>query len=261
MSKASQLLRLRRMASDAVRRTAVKSLLLSAAAMAALSTPAHALQVLDGQEGRKHVVRIPSRELTRIGIENGRLQSFRYKVDELEVQQDKEAGAVFIQPRVSDKQISVFVISASGATHELILQPVDTLPLESIVIRDPIGKRIASPRTERNIVEKASSLDQAVTRLVRVMAGAEVDPGEFRTERLNVPVALWSESQFVLRERTAARGLLGETFVLTNISTRVLRLAEQEFFKSGVIAVAVEQHILRPGETTSVYVVSGAAEE
>jgi conjugal transfer pilus assembly protein TraK len=234
-----------------------------ATVLASLAWPgaAHALQVLDGQEGRKHVVRIPARELTRIGIEGGRLQSFRYKVDELEVQQDKEAGAVFIQPRVSDKQISVFVISASGATHELILQPVDTLPLESIVIKDPLGRRNPAARGERNIVEKASSGDQAITRLVRVMAGAESDPGEFRSERLNVPVALWAEALFVLRERTSVRGLVGETFTLSNVSTKVLRLAEQEFFRSGVVAVSIEQHIVRPGETTSVYVVSNASED
>jgi len=259
MSKASPSWRTQ--GSSAVRCLVAMCLAAGCAALALMSSPAQALQVLDGQEGRKHVVRIPGRELTRIGIENGRLQSFRYKVDELEVQQDKEAGAVFIQPRVTDKQISVFVISASGATHELILQPVDTLPLESIVIRDPIGKRSAAPRGERNIVEKASSFDQAVTRLVRVMAGAEADPGEFRTERLNIPMALWAESQFTLVERTAARGLIGETFRLSNISTKVLRLAEQEFYRTGVVAVSVEQHILRPGESTPVYVVSTAPEE
>ena len=65
----------------------MKKLLLALTAALSLSSAnlAHALQVLPGESGKKHVVRIPNSELTRIGIENGRMSGFRYKLDELDV--------------------------------------------------------------------------------------------------------------------------------------------------------------------------------
>jgi len=209
---------------------------------------------LEGVEGRKHVVRVPSRELTRIAIENGRLKSMQFLVDELEVKNDIESGVAFVRPKVSDKQISLFVISASGATHELVLQPVETMPLESIVIRDPIGKRSAG-RGDKSSIEKAGSLDQSVKRLMLIMARGEKDSNDVAFERMQSQLALWNETRFVMTGRYSTRSLIGEVFSLFNVSNRVLKVAEQELFKPGVIAVAIDAHILRPGEQTDVYVV------
>jgi conjugal transfer pilus assembly protein TraK len=215
---------------------------------------AHAQQPLEGVEGRKHVVRVPSRELTRIAIENGRLKSMQFLVDELEVKNDMETGVAFVRPKVTDKQISLFVISASGATHELVLQPVETMPLESIVIRDPIGKRSAGSGN-KSAIEKAGSLDQSVKRLMLIMARGEKDSSDIAFERLQTQVSLWNETRFVATGRYSTRSLVGEVFSLTNVSNRVMKVAEQELFKAGVVAVAIDTHILRPGEQTEVYVI------
>lgn len=233
--------------------TLIRMLLLIACALAAWQ-PAHALQILDGAEGKKHVVRIPAREMTRIAIEQGRLQSMRYVTEELEVQQDKENGQVYVKPRTSEKQISVFVISSSGATHELILQPVETMPLESIVIKDPVAKRIAKGR-EASAQDRASPLDQAVKRLMLVMARKETDAPDAAFEKLEVPMTLWHGVSFVLTGRYSSYGMVGEVYRLSNVSQSVIRLAEQELFKAGVKAVAIDQLMLKPGEATDVYVI------
>jgi conjugal transfer pilus assembly protein TraK len=234
----------------------MQKVMLSVILTTALSSPfcAHALQVLDGAEGKKHLVRVPARELTRIAIENGRLAGFKYRKDELEVQQDKDAGSVYVSPLATEKQISVFVISASGATHELILQPVDTLPLESIVIRDPAPKRNAAALANSKI-ERASSFDQAVKQLMVSMARDERDQSEAAFESFDKPLALWQQTDFRHVGRYSSTTLVGDVYTLTNRSTSVMKLAEQEFYKSGVAAVALEEQLLRPGDFTKVFVV------
>lgn len=215
---------------------------------------AYAQQPLEGVEGRKHIVRVPSRELTRIAIENGRLKSMQFLVDELEVKNDVETGVAFVRPKVTDKQISLFVISASGATHELVLQPVETMPLESIVIRDPIGKR-STGRGDKSSIEKAGSLDQSVKRLMLIMARGEKDSSDVAYERMQTQLALWNETRFAMTGRYSTRSLIGEVYSLSNVSNRVMKLAEQELFKPGVVAVSIDTHILRPGEQTDVFVI------
>jgi conjugal transfer pilus assembly protein TraK len=61
--------------------------------------------------------------------------------------------------------------------------------------------------------------------------------------------------------RYEGRGLLGEKYLLQNISSAVMVLAEQEFDREDspdggqVVGVAVENHNLRPGESTNVFVI------
>ena len=77
---------------------------------------------------------------------------------------------------------------------------------------------------------------------------------------------LWPETKFALLRRYEGRGLVGEKYLLQNISAAVMVLAEQEFdrpeSKAGgqVLGVAVEHHQLRPGESTSVYVIRRGGE-
>lgn len=230
-----------------------------AAMLVGASLPAFALQPLQGEEGKKHVVRIPSREMTRIAIDGGRLASFRFRKDELDVQQDKDQGVVYVTPKVADKQISVFAISASGATHELILQPVDTLPLESVLIKDPPARRVGKS-SEASVVDKASSFEQSIKRLMLIMLRGERESPEASFEAMDQPLALWNETSFRQVARFSTRTLVGDVFWLKNISSQPMKLAEQEFYKQGVLAVSIDSSLLRPGEATPVFVIRGGAQ-
>ena len=198
---------------------------------------------------------IPASELTRIGLDGQKMKGFRFKLDELEVDQDKEAGAVYVQPIVKDKAISVFVISASGMTHELILRPVPKLPLESIVIKEPLARLARKGPNAVPAIDKAGSLEISVKRLVTAMAREDESLPDVQVEKLNIPVALWKESQFVMVGRYSTRALVGESFKLMNTSPKPMRVAEQELYKAGVVAVVVESQILRSGEETNVFVI------
>lgn len=209
--------------------------------------------VLDGVEGKRHEVNIPATELTRIAIEGVRMRSVKFNFEELEVDQDKAAGTIYIKPTVQNKKISIFVLSTTGATHELVMNPTAGMPLESIVIREP-GSRTRGGQSGPSI-EKAGALEVSVKRLITSMAKEEESSAEVSFERLNVPVVLWRESRFVMVGRYSTRSLIGEAYKLMNTSGRLMRIAEQELYKRGVVAVVVESQILRPGEESNVFIV------
>jgi len=49
--------------------------------------------------------------------------------------------------------------------------------------------------------------------------------------------------------------MIGERYRLFNVSDKPMRVAEQEFYKKGVLAVAVRDLNLDPGRSTVVFVV------
>jgi conjugal transfer pilus assembly protein TraK len=91
-------------------------------------------------------------------------------------------------------------------------------------------------------------------------------PADIRVDEINQPMQLWAEARFALMRRYEGRGLLGEKYLLHNISQALMVLAEQEFDRPDsraggqVIGVAVENHQLRPGESTNVFVIRRGGE-
>jgi conjugal transfer pilus assembly protein TraK len=92
--------------------------------------------------------------------------------------------------------------------------------------------------------------------LLVAMASDRAAP-DVRVEEVGRPIQLWTEAKFSLMRTYEGRGLIGEKYLLTNISNQTMVLAEQEFDRpeGGVIGVAVENLNLRPGDSTSVYVI------
>lgn len=92
-------------------------------------------------------------------------------------------------------------------------------------------------------------------------------PASTAIKRSITPMELSAEVAFSLIRRYEGRGLVGEKYLLQNVTSSVMVLAEPEFdrpdSKSGgqVIGVAVEHHNLRPGETTSVFVIRRGGEQ
>ena len=233
-----------------------KNLIVMLAGLVLAVSNAFALKVIDSSGNEKKNVDIPASELTRIGVDGQKMKGFRFKLDELEVDQDKEAGAVYIQPLVKDKPISVFVISSTGTTHELILNPVAGLPLESIVIKEPnFRPKLKGDSVGVSPIEKAGALEVSVKRLILAMAREDSSQPDIQYDKTNTTVALWKETQFVMVGKFTTRSLTGESFKLLNTSAKPMRVAEQELYKPGVVAVTVESQILRTGEETNVFIV------
>jgi conjugal transfer pilus assembly protein TraK len=191
---------------------------------------------------------------------------------EIIVECDRDKGEIYVRPvaiagdgsAAAGKPVNLF-ISSLQATYTLILRRADT-PADTILIRDrsavaaPIDGRAASGPSS-----PSAHHVRAMKALLVAMASDRVPP-DVRVDDLNQPVQLWAEARFALMRRFEGRGLSGEKYLLQNISATVMVLAEQEFdrpdSKAGgqVLGVAVEHHQLRPGESTSVYVIRRGGE-
>lgn len=231
-------------------------IIVTAACLGCAYGPVWAQQVVDASDGKARIVNVAQRDPSRIAVDGGRIVNVVYDENDLAATVDKDSGQVFVTPRVT-RPISVFVVTEK-ATHPLLLQPQD-IPLQTILIRETRrnpgddGRPLA-----RVVIERAGAHDLAVKRLLAAMARGE-RPVEFSVRTINQPVALWQEALFILVERYEGRTLIGERYRLTNTSSVPMRLAEQELYKDGVVAISIELHRLEPGQSTDVFVLRQAS--
>jgi conjugal transfer pilus assembly protein TraK len=207
--------------------------------------PAHALQVVEGVEGRTHFVNVSSRDANRIAIEGGRILRLYGGEGQLAAQPDEHLGQVLLRP-AGDDPVSLFVVSESGRTYTLVLRPQD-IPAENIVIREA---RALPPAR----LEKADAFHRAIKGMLRALAGKDAESG-LEVRKTWDEVRLWAGTRLVLTETHSGAALAGEKYRLFNLSGQPLRVAEPEFYKTGVLAVAVAAHEIPPGGSTEVYVV------
>ena len=251
------------------------------ASMTAL--PARALQLVEASDGAAVEAILSIREPTRIRIEGasitdvfGNIHSSQCGLPaalpaspsmtpagtgsspinpagEIALTCDRDKGEIYVRP-VGDsaKPINLFVASAN-ATYTLLLRRSDT-PADTIVIRDRTPKALkhapsASAGPSPNQV-------RAMKALLGAMASDRVPP-DIRVEETHGTLPLWNEVRFSRVRQYEGRGLVGEKYVLQNISDAPMVLAEPEFDREpgNVVGIAVEYHNLRSGESTSVYVI------
>ena len=231
---------------------ATKKILL-AAAFALASLNASALQTVEPVEGQNSFVKISAKETTRLYIDGGKIRSLIATDGELTVEKDDERGQLFLRPAVLNKPINVRVIASSGTTYNLVMQAVD-IPQEDIVIREPFNLRADRNAAAGGKKGAASGMDRNVRSLVAAMA-LEEPPSNVEVRSTKQEFALWENTHFVMIAVYNERELVGEKYVLTNIGKTSMRLVEQELYRKGVVAVAIENMQLDPGQATNIYVV------
>jgi conjugal transfer pilus assembly protein TraK len=167
---------------------------------------------------------------------------------------DLDKGEIYVRPAGTNpsKPINLFV-SSPRATYTLLLRPAQ-MTADTLILRD---RRLESTDAVSPTVKPQPAIHvRALKALLVAMAGGP-KIGAVQVEQMDRPVALWQESDFRLVRRHEAQALLGETYRLRNTGASPMVLAEQEFDRDGVLAVAIEQHNLRPGEATLVHVIRG----
>lgn len=226
-----------------------------AMACAFAAAPTFALQIVEPVEGQNAFVKISAKENTRLYIEGGKIRTLLATDGELTVEKDDERGQLFIRPIVLDKPVNVRIISASGSTYNLVMQAVD-IPQEDIGIRESVAVRADRAQAAGSSGKKATgnSIDRAVRSLVAAMA-LEEPPAHVDVRPTKQVFELWENTHFMMTAVYNEREFVGEKFVLTNTGKTPMRLAEQELYRKGVIAVAIENMQLEPGQSTNIYVV------
>lgn len=173
---------------------------------------------------------------------------------------DLAKGEIFVSPVPGslvakgkpNKPINIFV-STEKATYTLVLRPAD-LPADTIVLVDKSIRTGDASIKQR--AGKSSTHVRALKEMLLVMSGAR-SADDISIEEVGQERQLWREARFVHLRRFAGRGLAGDAYLLTNVSSQPMVLAEQEFDREGggVLGIAIERMNLLPGEQTPVYVI------
>jgi conjugal transfer pilus assembly protein TraK len=244
--------------------------------------PTHALQVVDARDGVTAEALLSAKEPTRIRIDGapisdvfGNIHSSNCAAPtpttgvantatpavnpagEIVLECDRDKGEIYVRPIGNGaKPVNLF-ISSPHATYTLMLRRSDT-PADTIVIRDRSsrGPMAADAGPFTGPLGRSASHVRSLKAMLTAMASDRV-PVDVRVEEVNRPVQLWAEARFSLMRVFEGRGLIGERYLLTNVSEQDMVLAEQEFDRAddNVLAVSIETHNLRPAESTSVYVI------
>lgn len=186
-------------------------------------------------------------------IDGRKIREVKAWNDELKTILDDENGRVTffaVKPEASQRAMSLQVSDDAGGTYVLNLQPKD-VPAEVIHISNQMAPKATSA------TKHAPDYQRAVKNTLLLMTDEKTD--ESSSVSVNKEIPLWAEAKFVLVKKFPDGDLVGEKYVLTNISNEPMNIAEQELYRAGVLAVAVENHILAPGATTNVYIVAGGA--
>ena len=174
---------------------------------------------------------------------------------EIVLECDADKGEIYVRPVGGlGKPVNLF-ISSQHATYTLLLRRSDT-PADTIVIRDRTPKALKHATSAQALASPSPNQVRAMKALLVAMASDRVPP-DIRVEETHGTLPLWNEVRFSRVRQYEGRGLVGEKYLLQNISDVVMVLAEQEFDREqgSVVGIAVEHHNLRPGESTSVYVI------
>ena len=232
-----------------------------ALACALWSGNAAALVTLDLEDGASATVRISKKDPTRITVAGAPIQEIigsSVQADgnpggSLRVTQDAGQGDAYVMPADVSRAVatSVFVVTAYG-TYTLLLVPED-IPADTVQIRDRRAATERAAATGQN--DRPYNREQSLYRLLRAVASDAPSP-ELRIEELHKPVALWQEVDFIHERRyTGHPRWTVDVYTLTNISGATLVLDEREFVTGDVVAVALEQADLAPGQSALVRVV------
>ena len=217
-----------------------------------LGDPAHALQIVDAQDGQTALAKLSRKEVTRIAFEHGRVRKVTGSAGEFVLEKDDDKGQIFIRPTdaQSTKPINLFLTSERG-TVALLLQPVDT-PSDSIVIREASDPRERSSAPTR--LEASGRHVRTLKNLLLQLADDAL-PEDMQALELARDITLWPGTRLTLQRVLLGTGVVGEKYQLTNTGNTTMEVVETALFKSGVMAVSVEQPSLRPGEATNLFVI------
>jgi conjugal transfer pilus assembly protein TraK len=233
-----------------------------------------ALQTLEVRDGDTTIVRVSLRDPTRIRVIDGRVTDVYGAIFDakdnpagrISVIKDEATGEIYVQPVLSTAPTpganapatapSTIEVRTDRGTVGLALSPADVIG-ETVQLHIVGGAPKVSDEGAAIFANKATSHDRAIKALTLAMANPQLSEAAPGRDLPSGPreVSLWKEARFVLKRTHEVPGLVGEVYDLTNVSAQRMVIDEREFYRPGVLSVAVRQLVLEPGEATPVWIV------
>lgn len=209
-------------------------------------------QTLVAKPGETLSAVVSRTEPTMIKIQGHQVRRIFGKKGDFTLSPDKVPGGAvaYLTPTTDKPSFSVFVSDENGRTWTLLLSVQNTLS-DIILIKETADATSAPPQTGHQL-PRESSIKQMLLSLISNNSEDAQDVNEI--------IPLWAESTFVKVKVIKGNSLLGEKYVLRNISKKPMVIDERELYRKGVVSIAVDQPNLQPTESTAVYVISNDTE-
>lgn len=219
-----------------------------------LSVNADATQLIANADKSHQQANISAHEQNRLAVEGRRIASVvPSQKGVISVIKDEALGALYftLASTTHHGSITLFISDDQGATYKLILQPRSIPGAEIILQPSALSRGYRSAHSAGPAGSYLSTIKDLIANMAEVDDHYAAD-----IVTINKEVKLWKESRLILLNKyVGVDGLVGEKYHLSNISPSPMQLVEQEFYRSGVLAVAIEQHALAAGESTNVLIV------
>lgn len=232
--------------------------LLAPAAHSALLRPLNDLHVIEAEISRQG--------LTRITVKNDRILNVFGITGEYVLEADEDQGQIFIRPMGpgSLNPISLTLTTEKGHTQDLRLNPKDKAP-EALILE-------AAVSSEEHLTEKTAQDFPSRDAIEELLQACQEDRIPVGYKRMPLDIKAQQGPHRLIREirndslkALPLRGipLRGLTYEVKNSATIPWILAESEFAQkldTEVIAILMPKKLLKPGESTYVYVVAKVTE-
>jgi len=217
-----------------------------------MATICHAQQKVPVQDGMEVSITVSQQVLNRIAVENDRIMTVKGISGQFELDKDTELGQVFLKPIELDEHqlIHLFVVTEKGYTYPLSLT-VKEGAAQSILLT-PLDDKVSQ-------WEQSSSYESLLKTFVYAIVNQSSLEGFVSENPKNIRMSLPKIKDLKITRLQSYKGhqLQGEVLEISNKSKEILFLTEEDFYQSGIRAVAIINAELLPNTKTYVYRVLG----
>ncbi len=205
-------------------------------------------QVKSFTENQTLLVTVSGMTLNRIFVKGDRIIDVKGDAGTYNLKNDPVDGSIYIQPSPDyiGKTFSIFVSTEAGRHVTLWLAP-ESVPAATIEL-DPVGgsQMVAAGW------EQGSQYTNLLTSIIKNMINGVAPDGYGQTAVTAKPVQIVGLSiQLVMVYN--GMNLQGQIYNVTNTSNHAVFLSEDQFYDTGVRAIALSNLSLNPAETGVLY--------
>lgn len=209
--------------------------------------------------------------INRIKIFNDRIKDIRANSDEIIVDADKKLGEIYIRPAFGKDNIDVYLNTENSFNYKLILKVEDIKSQQIFLNREDFTlKKYADSDILRR--QKLKLIDEnlyfnfeenfklSAINLIRAMSlGIKLQ--DFNIVNRNYENIInykdLKANWIVSYVQNKNLNISGEIIKITNISNKDIVLDEKMFFKKGIRAIRLESLVLKPNNSTFLYLIGG----